>query len=256
MFKKYYKQANDDIKTNRELIDKIFEAAEKPSKTVKFAKVYKYGTAAAAVFVFAAGAFLYPQIAKLNKTPKPVVESGQVIEEKKPEPVIYDTKEQKSQNEAFAPIIQEKNSARTASEPAPEITADVENSGIAAEAETEDTQPFSVPKRMLDAPPVADMAEIMTDSFKGIAAEETERVQQFLRTTFGEKDEETGNVFLFEISGKVENMYLGRWKWQLDDHSSLLCEFVLNDELTEMYECTYTEEGMVQWNTQNNMLSN
>ena len=31
LFKKYYKQANDDIETNRALIDKIFEEAEKGS---------------------------------------------------------------------------------------------------------------------------------------------------------------------------------------------------------------------------------
>ena len=49
MFKKYYKQANDDIKTNRELIDKIFDEAAKPATTKTVPKIYKYGISIAAV---------------------------------------------------------------------------------------------------------------------------------------------------------------------------------------------------------------
>ncbi len=256
MFKKYYKAANDDIKTNRELIDKIFEKAEKPSKTVKFAKVYKIGTAVAAVFVFAAGAFLYPQIAKLNETPTPVVDSNQVIEKQ----VLPEKEEQATQNKTSEQKVQKEDYATTVSEPAPEITVDVENSGIATASETDSAQPFSIPEgragRMIDAPPVNDTKEMALDSFTEITAEETEKIQKFLKTTFGEKDEPTGNVLIFEVVGKSENTYLGRWRWWVNDHSSLLCEFVLNEELTEMYECVYTEDGNVRWNTQNNMLNN
>ncbi len=260
MFKKYYKAANDDIKTNRELIDRIFEAAEKPSKTIKFTKIYKVGTAVAAVFVFAAGAFLYPQIAKLNETPNLPVQTGLVSGEKKVEPINVETEEKTLQKETTEPIVQQKNSARTASEPVLESIEEDVNSGINVASETEGAQPFSIPERqsgrMIDAPPANDTREIAVDSFTEITAEETEKIQKFLKTTFGEKDEETGNVFIFEIVGKAENMYLGRWKWFVVDHSSMLCEFVINEELTEMYECIYTENQMVEWNTQNNLLNN
>lgn len=260
MFKKYYNAANDDIKTNRELIEKIFEAAEKPSKTVKFAKFYKIGTAVAAVFVFAAGAFLYPQIAKLNQTPNLPVQTKQVIEEKKVEPINAGTEEKTPQKETTEPIVQQKNSAKTASEPAPEPIVEDANSGIDVASVTEDTQPFSIPERTytrtIEAPPAIDTKEVLFDSFKEVSEEETKKVWQFLKETFGEKDEATGNVFIFEIVGKAENMYLGRWKWFVADHNSLLCEFVLNEEMTEMYECTYTEKNAVMWNTQNNLLNN
>lgn len=63
MFKKYYKQANDDIQPNHELIDKIFEQAEKNKKPIS-AVVYKYGMVAAAVLVLAVSAFSYPKIAE------------------------------------------------------------------------------------------------------------------------------------------------------------------------------------------------
>ncbi len=260
MFKKYYKAANDDIKTNRELIDKIFETAEKPSKTVKFTKIYKVGTAVAAVFVFAAGAFLYPQIVKLNETPTPIVESGQVVEERKTDLPIAETKEKKTQQKTTESIVQQENPERTVKEAVHEPVVGAENSGTAVVLETEDAQPFSIPERpsgrMIDAPPVNDTSEMSVDSFKEITAEETEKIQKFLKMTFGEKNEETGNVFIFEIVGKAENMYLGRWKWFVVDHNSLLCEFVLNEELTQMYECTYTENNAVTWNTQNNLLNN
>ncbi len=256
MFKKYYKAANDDIQTNRELIDKIFEAAEKPSKTVKFAKIYKIGTAVAAVFVFAAGAFLYPQITRLNEEPIPQVETGQEIEEK----VIQKVEKENFYQQTPESVVKQKNSAKTASEPAPEPIIEDENLGIDVASETKDAQPFSIPEgtyaRTIEAQPAFDTKEVLFDSFKEVSEEETENVQEFLKATLGEKDEETGNIFLFEIVGKAENMYLGRWKWFVVDHNSLLCDFVLNEELTEMYECIYTENGAVQWNIQNNLVGN
>ncbi len=63
MFKKYYKQANDDIQPNRELIDKMFEQVEKNKKPIS-AVVYKYGMAVAAALVLAVSAFSYPKIAE------------------------------------------------------------------------------------------------------------------------------------------------------------------------------------------------
>lgn len=260
MFKKYYKAANDDIKTNRELIDKIFEEAEKPSKTVKFANFYKAGTAIAAVLVLAAGAFLYPQMVKLNETPNVPSHTGQVIEKKNVEPIKTETAEQKAQKEVADYVAQPENSAKTASEPAPEPAAEDTNSEINTAAATENAQPFSIPgrsySRTTEAPPEFDANEMPFDSFAEVSAEETERIQNFLITNFGEKDEETGNALIFEIVGKSEGMYLGRWKWFVVDHNSLLCEFIINEELTEMYECTFNENNTVMWNTSNNLLNN
>ena len=72
MFRKYYKAANDDIKPNRELIDEIFRKAElgeiKPARVYSFGK--RYGTAVAAVLVLAVSALVYPQLERMNETPK------------------------------------------------------------------------------------------------------------------------------------------------------------------------------------------
>lgn len=260
MFKKYYKAANDDIKTNRDLIDKIFEEAEKPSKTVKFANFYKAGTAIAAAIVLVLGAFMYPYIEKVNETPDVPVQTGQLTEKKKTEPIKAETGEQTPQTEAVGPIVKQQNVEKTAGEPAPEPVAEDTNSGINTAAATEDAQPFSIPERSYtrtkDAPPELDSKEILFDSFTDVSAEESERIQKFLITNFGETDEETGNAFIFEIVGKSEGMYLGRWKWFVVDHNSLLCEFIINEELTEMYECTFDENNTVMWNTSNNLLNN
>ena len=67
MFRKYYKEANDDIKPDRALIDKIFEKAEEPPKKTKVYKMYRYSAAVAAVMVLAVSAVAYPYIANMNK---------------------------------------------------------------------------------------------------------------------------------------------------------------------------------------------
>lgn len=60
MFKKYYKEANDDIETDRELISEIFRKADKPSKTVPMRTVYRFASCAAAVFALCAILYIYP----------------------------------------------------------------------------------------------------------------------------------------------------------------------------------------------------
>lgn len=259
MFKKYYKAANDDIKTNRELIDKILKEAEKPSKTVKFAKFYKVGTAIAAVFVLAIGAFLYPQIAKLNKTPDLPAATNQIAGVKEAEQINEGTAEQTPEQETKKQTPQQDNSETAVSEPDPEPVAEVENSEIAVASEDE-FQPFYIHEgrssRKTEETAEINNKEIPFESFVEVTDEEKIAVNKFLVTAFGEKDEDTGNTFIFEIVGKAEGMYLGRWKWFVVDHSSMLCEFVLNEELTEMYDCIFNENNTVVWNTSNNLLNN
>lgn len=74
MFRKYYKEANDDIKPNRALIDTIFENAEKASKSTARAKVYRYGTLAAAVLILAVSVYSYPQIVRFADGGKEIVD--------------------------------------------------------------------------------------------------------------------------------------------------------------------------------------
>ena len=62
MFKKYYKEANDDIETNRALISDIFEKAEKQKNSVSRAAVYRFVSCAAAVFAVCAILYLYPHM--------------------------------------------------------------------------------------------------------------------------------------------------------------------------------------------------
>lgn len=66
MFKKYYKEAVDDIKPDRALIGKIFDEAEKKTNP-KTAVIYRYGMAFAAVLVLAVSAYSYPKITEYAK---------------------------------------------------------------------------------------------------------------------------------------------------------------------------------------------
>lgn len=74
MFRKYYKEANDDIKPNRALIDTIFENAEKSEKSAVRTKVYRYGTLAAAVLILAVSVYSYPQIVRFADSGKEIID--------------------------------------------------------------------------------------------------------------------------------------------------------------------------------------
>ncbi|MGN0182105.1 MAG: S-layer homology domain-containing protein [Candidatus Ornithomonoglobus sp.] len=67
---------------------------------------------------------------------------------------------------------------------------------------------------------------------------------------FGTEDAETGNPYIFEIVGEFdadnEHYYLGRWQWNVEGHNSLLCDFVLKESLTEMYDCTI-KDNKIDW---------
>ena len=108
-------------------------------------------------------------------------------------------------------------------------------------------------------PPTDTACEFVITELSVVTEEEQTFVQESLIRKFGEVDEATGNPFIFEISGKSEvggeTVDVGRWRWWVHDHSSLLCEFVLNEQMTEMYECSPGgEDGLVRWTKSNNLL--
>lgn len=234
MFRKYYKAANDDIKPKRELIDEIFEKKQtvKPTKKV-FRFRPGYGTAIAAALVIVMGIAALPQINPV--TEKPLEQSIQprqieAAEIKKPETV--------AEKPADAPIEQK----------------DVQQPAVTTETDTE-----SPPSMARMTPPTDAACEFMITEISEVTEDEQKSIENSLRQKFGEADAETGNPFIFEIAGKSEfggeTVYVGRWRWWVKDHSSLLCEFVLNEQITEMYECSPVgEDGLVQWTKTNNLL--
>lgn len=267
MFKRIYKSANDDIKTNRELIDKIFETAEKAPAVRRRPQIFKYGTAVAAVFVFAAAAFMYPQLAKLNEQPQLPVETteeqGKIEEKPLQEDVLQKSEEEtvipetKTEQQEVTPVIPK---VKSQTESPTDIIQPNENEGIAIASESGDAQGFSIPEgpsgRVIDGSGAVELQNAALELLTEVSEEEKMTVEAFLRSTFGEKDEQTENTFIFEVVGKIDGMFLCRWKHWVIDHSSLLTELVISEDLTELFECSYTEDGFVQWNTSNNMLEN
>lgn len=75
MFRKYYKEANDDIKPNRELIDKIFEQAETARAPKK--RIYKLAYAAAAAAAIAVSVYSYPQLVRFAENDVQLAETAE-----------------------------------------------------------------------------------------------------------------------------------------------------------------------------------
>lgn len=243
MFRKYYKAANDDIKPERELIDSIFEKAQaqKPAKKV-FRFKPGYGTAIAAVLVLVMGIAALPQINPAIESPldeNVQMRQIEVAEIKSAEAVTEKTAE---------PSTKEKNDEKPVSE-----TPDLNNQAT-TEADVEHS-----PSMTRMTPPTDAVCEFAITELSEVTEEEQTFVQESLIRKFGEVDEATGNPFIFEITGKSEvggeTVYVGRWRWWVHDHSSLLCEFVLNEQMTEMYECSPDgEDGLVKWTKSDNLL--
>lgn len=243
MFKKYYKAANDDIKPNRELIDEIFgkAPAEKPTKKV-FRFKPGYGTAIAAVLVLIMGIAAFPQINPANETH--LDESVQ--------PRQIETAEIKSAETVIQKPAQSSAKEQNDEKPVSE-TADLNNQAI-TEADAETT-----PSMARITPPTGAVCEFVVEELSKVTEDERKSIVNNLRQKLGEVDTETGNSFIFEIVGKSEfggeTIYVGRWRWWVKDHSSLLCEFVLNEQMTEMYEChPCGEDGLVKWTKSDNLL--
>ena len=238
MFKKYYKAANDDINPNRELIDEILKKAqtEKPAKKV-FRFKPGYGTAIAAVLVLVMGIAALPQINPA--TEKPLEQS---VHSRQIEAAEIKNAETVAEKPAEASVKQKSGE---------EIGS---NNQVATETDAEST-----PSMARMTPPTDAVCEFMITELSEVTEDERKSIEDSLRQKFGEVDAETGNAFIFEIAGKSkfggEMVYVGRWRWWVKDHSSLLCEFVVNEQLTEMYECTPCgEEGLVKWTKNDNLL--
>ena len=88
------------------------------------------------------------------------------------------------------------------------------------------------------------------DKVVPIDEEKTAEITAALYDYFTTADAETGNPYVFEIVGEFdadnEHYYLGRWQWNVEGHNSLLCDFVLKESLTEMYDCTI-EDNKIDW---------
>ena len=64
MFKKLYKEANNNITPNRALIDEIYKKYDKQNHGAPFMRIYRYSAYAAAALVLAVCVYSYPQIVK------------------------------------------------------------------------------------------------------------------------------------------------------------------------------------------------
>ncbi len=253
MFKKYYKEANDQIETNRELIDKIFDEYSKSQSKSDRGKVYKfgikYGTAFAAVLVLCVAVSVYPQISKLNDIPTTAEQQSNLNNLNS---AITEEPKYAVENVASDVIAEDTNREILSKQSVQNNENDIsnENNSISMARSTEQYQEQeSRAKVIIDYQ--ADISQL-----KEVSEEEIKYATDILIEKLGTADENTGNIYSFEISGKLEAegkfYYLGRWKWLVDDHLSLICEFVLSDDLTELYECSIYDNN-VGWTMQYNL---
>ena len=97
---------------------------------------------------------------------------------------------------------------------------------------------------------------VTLEEFVEVNENEQRVIDSMLKSYFGEKDETTGNEYIFEIVGKKDEGYFGRWKWLVEDHSSLLTEFIITSDMAEMYECDFGEDGEISWLSESNLFEN
>ncbi|MBR5155532.1 MAG: hypothetical protein IKW62_03480 [Clostridia bacterium] len=252
MFRKYYKAANDDIQTNRELIDKVFENFSDNNTTKKRSKVYnfgmRYGTAFAAVLVLCVAVASYPQIIKLNKTPI-IEESNQIkVSDAK---FVEHTEAIKLEAE-----VNIQHSEETINNSQKSVVANDESVATKTTAENKEVE-YTSRERIADVQTAAQYDfSISFSDVKSVSETETESAVKTLTEKLGKEDTDSGKLYVFEIVGKFdsneETYYLGRWKWLVVDHTSLLTEFVLNSDLSKMYEC-YHNDNTISWNTEVNI---
>ncbi len=256
LFRKYYKAANDDIETNRELIDQIFAKAS-VNKIAKKSKIYsfgmRYGTAFAAVFVLCVAIAVYPKITNLNQEPA-IIEYSESLNESTPKEDNYKHSMDNEEASNEAKKITKSKSKSTIVMPQSKNDVDTkiaesgqENQNITIVSETEEQN---------------SRAKVITNCQADISALETATENDIISATnileekFGSVDKDTGNLYSFEIVGKFEYnesvYYLGRWRWFVDDHSSLICEFILSNNLDSFYEC-YIVDNIASWNSDANM---
>jgi len=287
LFKKYYKEANDDIQTNRALIDKIFEEAEKPVVVNKRARIYRFGMAAAAVLVIGVSVFSLSLFERENAENgnKPGMLAQSLKEDVGEQKIQSDVTEKpkdkvpsdeyidnsgiqteksgsdKNLDESNQPTIDKIETIDSGSGD----SSDGQNDIVLA-METEEQQGFAIPEnpntRSVEEPLTENIdqteensaLELSMDELSPVSEDEANVIQNMLTMNFGVCDEENGNIYSFELVGKTDEVYLGRWKWLVDDHMSLLTEFVITADMSAMYECSYGQDGTVSWMTEKNLL--
>ena len=292
MFKKYYKEANDNIQPNRALIDKIFEEAEKSSVRKPFPKVYKFGTAVAAVLVLAvsAGYFIHfdvepsqnnkPQLAVEIQNPKVTVETENKQEEKKAGSETINSDEAKRGNDEskthkkedvqIAPKEQNNAEGQTTTDNGKTkktetvvIPITPENEAPSAEVGQEPVlamaneaeQPAAFSGRTVnEAEEVPETEEASLENLTEVADAESSVINSMLVSALGESDGDSGGQYVFEIVGKNEDIYFGIWKEVNDGESSLKSDFVVTSDMSAMYECEHTGNGKIHWTTEENLL--
>ena len=218
MFRKHYKNAYDKIEPNRELIDKVFEKAEAKKKPKAYTFAARYGVIAAALALVVVSVKFYPVI-------------------------VPSTNEEPSFTNVYVTESEQKKYTADI-ETTPTLTAD--DLGANAKAKGAELQ-------RNDAVAVTEFssrkAAFTLEEFKAVSTAEEQIVYAFLTDKFGEKDEQLGHTFSFGIAGKTDfesgNYYLGRWSWLVDDHFSLLCEFILSEDMNRMYEVVYQGDKIV-----------
>ncbi len=242
LFRKYYKTANDKIQTNRELIDKIFDEYEKCNTKNKKSNIYsfgtKYGAVFAAVLVLCAVAAVYPQLAKMNEELTPNTQQSRIADESMDDSIKYTE-------------LQEAKGADS------DLSVDEKAVKQSYNPENEDEDTKASIARMIDPQKSAfETHTVAIENLSTVTEEEIMLAANTLEERLGKMDENTGNIYIFEIAGKLDNngssYYLGRWRWLVDDHSSLLCEFVMSSDFCELYNCTLSD-GIISWTTEDNL---
>ncbi len=92
MFKKIYKEINNSIPVNEELLSSLLEEAQKPVKRVKFTRFYRYGSVVAAALILTVSAIAVSKIGIPVTEARPVKSdtatiSDQITETQADEPI-------------------------------------------------------------------------------------------------------------------------------------------------------------------------
>lgn len=143
----------------------------------------------------------------------------------------------------------------------PEDESELEPSGnepVLAVETGESQQGFNIGGRTVEEPEKNEEKSVALDALKEVSADESKVLTDFLIERFGEKDEETGNLHSFGVAGKVdvdgETMYYVRWSWLVNNtHLSLVQNFVINESMTEIYNCVSSADE-IYWSTANNVI--
>ncbi len=249
MFRKKYKELIDQTEPNRELLNKIFEKAKTENKQSTKSKLYKftarYGAVLAAVFILSVSAVIYTQLNYSDQT--------LIVKNKSNDEEIILKNEFDTEDVDITAGQEENVKYGETNDLTKEETV-----------QNQSSEHYSYAEKNRTASVEPDLSEIkenkaIISNLESSSEDENQLIYSMLKDYFGEIDLETGNQFIFDIAGKFQSedgqYYLGRWLWNVGDHNSLLCEFVIKSNLFEMYEC-FIENDYIIWTNSNNLLKN